>query len=150
MHRREFLITGAIASAWSCMDKKNLPVKESETMQTPQAPKDAIVLFNGKDLSAWQSRKGGDAKWKIKDGYMEVVPGTGDIYTKEVFGDCQLHVEFWLPLMADKHGQERANSGVYLQGRYEIQVLDSYGLDSKDNDCGGIYKIAAPLKNACR
>jgi hypothetical protein len=150
MHRREFLITGAIASAWSCTDKKILPVKESETMQTPQAPKDAIVLFNGKDLSAWQARKGGDAKWKIKDGYMEVTPGTGDIYTKEVFGDCQLHVEFWLPLMADKHGQERANSGVYLQGRYEIQVLDSYGLDSKDNDCGGIYKIAAPLKNACR
>ncbi len=149
MHRREFLITGAMVSALSCVDKKIL-VKESEPMQTPQTPKDAVVLFNGKDLSAWLSRKGGEAKWKIKDDYMEVAPGTGDIYSKEVFGDFQLHVEFWLPLMADKQGQARANSGVYLQGRYEIQVLDSYGLDSKDNDCGGIYKIAAPLKNACR
>src|SRR5881394_3082222 len=81
---------------------------------------------------------------------MEVAPGTGDIHTKEVFGDCHLHVEFWLPLMADKTGQARANSGVYLQGRYEVQVLDSYGLNSQDNDCGGIYGVAKPLVNACK
>ncbi|MBI3650147.1 MAG: DUF1080 domain-containing protein [Acidobacteria bacterium] len=115
-----------------------------------QPSKYATVLFDGKDLSGWAARQGGEAKWKIKDGYMEVVPGTGDIHTKEGFGDCHLHVEFWLPLMADKQGQARANSGVYLQGRYEVQVLDSYGLDSQDNDCGGIYKIAKPLVNACR
>ena len=115
-----------------------------------QAPEGAHRLFTGADLAAWLSRKGGEAKWNLKDDYAEVAPGTGDIYTREVFSDFQLHVEFWLPLMADKQGQARANSGVYLQGRYEIQVLDSFGLDAKDNDCGGIYKIAAPLVNACR
>ena len=115
-----------------------------------EAPKGALPLFTGNDLSAWVSRQGGDAGWKIADLYAEVVPGTGDIVTKETFTDFQLHVEFWLPLMADKQGQARANSGVYLQGRYEIQVLDSFGLDAKDNDCGAIYKTAAPLVNACR
>src|SRR5690606_18910853 len=82
--------------------------------------------------------------------YMEVVPKSGDICSKELFYDCQVHVEFWLPLMADQTGQARANSGVYLQGRYEVQVLDSYGLDSGDDDCGAIYKLSPPLENACR
>jgi hypothetical protein len=122
----------------------------SATEEEPPAPKCATVLFDGTSLSGWLSRKGGPAGWKIEDGYAEVVPGTGDIYTKDTFTDFQLHVEFWLPLMADAKGQARANSGVYLQGRYEIQVLDSYGLDSQDNDCGAIYKVAAPLANACR
>lgn len=88
--------------------------------------------------------------WKVENGYVEVAPRTGTIRTKEVFTDCQLHVEFWLPLMADCKGQARANSGVYLQGRYEVQVLDSYELDSKDDDCGGIYRLAAPMVNASR
>jgi hypothetical protein len=131
------------------MDKKST-TKKADEIAMWQASKHATLLFDGKDLSAWLARKGGEAKWKIQGGYMEVAPGTGDIHTKEVFGDCHLHVEFWLPLMADKTGQARANSGVYLQGRYEVQVLDSYGLDSQDNDCGGIYKIARPLVNACR
>ncbi|MEW6129992.1 MAG: DUF1080 domain-containing protein [Acidobacteriota bacterium] len=150
MERRDFLATGLTFSA-ACMVQPNSSTNEAnkETIMA-DIPKQAKILFDGKDLSQWVSRKGGDAKWKIKDGYMEVAPGTGDIYTKEVFGDCHLHVEFWLPLMADKTGQARANSGVYVQGRYEVQVLDSYGLQSKDNDCGGIYKIAAPLVNACR
>src|SRR5262245_26254298 len=83
------------------------------------APPGALVLFNGKDLAGWVSRKAGQpAEWKVQDGYMEVVPGKGDVVTREKFGDCDLHVEFWLPLMADKTGQARANSGVYLQGRY--------------------------------
>jgi hypothetical protein len=115
-----------------------------------QAPAGATKLFDGSDLSQWLSRQGGEANWQVKDGYAEVMPGTGDIYTREVFTDFQLHVEFFLPLMADKQGQARSNSGVYLQGRYEIQVLDSYGLDPQDNDCGAVYKIAAPLVNACR
>jgi hypothetical protein len=131
------------------MDKQPTTEKADEIAMW-QPSKHATVLFDGNDLSAWLARKGGDARWNLKDGYMEVVPGTGDIYTKAVFGDCHVHVEFWLPLMADKTGQARANSGVYLQGRYEVQVLDSYGLDSQDNDCGGIYKIAKPLVNACR
>src|SRR5437763_5487658 len=80
---------------------------------------------------------------------MEVVPGTGDILTKEKLGDGKLHVEFWVPLMADKKGQARANSGVYLQGRYEIQVLDSYMNDTYANgSVGALYGIIAPDKEA--
>jgi hypothetical protein len=149
MKRRYFIATGLAAGVIVLMDKKTSTVQtESAAMREP--PAHARVLFDGKNLSAWLARKGGEANWKIKDGYMEVLPGSGDIYSKEGFGDFQLHLEFWLPLMADKTGQARANSGVYLQGRYEIQVLDSYGLDAQDNDCGGIYKIAKPLVNACR
>ena len=114
-------------------------------------PSDAVVLFDGKDLSHWVKRGSDEpAQWKVADGVMEVVPKTGDICSKERFTDFQLHVEFWLPLMADCKGQARANSGVYLQGRYECQVLDSYGLDSKDDDCGGFYRLAAPKVNANR
>jgi len=114
-------------------------------------PADAVVLFDGKDLSAWASAHSGEAAgWKVENGYMEVRPGSGDIATKEKFKDFQLHVEFWLPLMADAHGQARANSGVYMQGRYEIQVLDSYGLKSEMGDCGAIYDVSAPLVNASR
>ncbi|MGC8863655.1 MAG: 3-keto-disaccharide hydrolase [Armatimonadota bacterium] len=115
-------------------------------------PADAIVLFDGKDFSGWVKRadRNAPAEWKVENGYVEVVPGTGDVCTRELFTDCQVHVEFWLPLMADATGQKRANSGVYLQGRYEVQVLDSYGLDSKHDDCGGIYRTSAPLVNACR
>jgi len=90
------------------------------------------------------------AKWNIVDGAMEINPGTGSIITRDKFESFKLHIEFKTPYMPDAKGQGRGNSGVYLQGRYEIQVLDSYGLDSKDNDCGGIYKIATPLVNACR
>jgi hypothetical protein len=125
-------------------------VNDDQDAPSVPAPKYATALFDGSSLSGWLSRKGGPAGWKVQGGYMEVAPGTGDIYTKETFGDFQLHVEFWLPLMASASGQARANSGVYLHGRYEIQVLDSYGLESKDNDCGGIYKVAAPLRNACK
>src|SRR5436305_494037 len=92
--------------------------------ETHKAPRDGIVLFDGKDLSRWVTHNGKPAPWKVQDGYMEIVSGKGDILTKEKFGpDFQLHVEFWLPLMPRATGQGRANSGVYLQGRYEIQVL---------------------------
>lgn len=112
-------------------------------------PSDAVVLFHGRDLSQWvYTHSGKPAGWKVKNGYMEVAGG--NICTKQVFGDCQLHVEFWLPSMPDAHGQGKANSGVYLQGRYEVQVLDSYGLESRDNDCGAVYGVSAPMVNACR
>ncbi|MGB9619087.1 MAG: 3-keto-disaccharide hydrolase, partial [Armatimonadota bacterium] len=113
-------------------------------------PADAIVLFDGKDLSEWVSC-GSDspAPWKVENGYVQA--GGGDICTKKLFKDCQLHVEFWLPLMADRPGQARANSGVFLQGwNYEVQILDSYGLKSGAGDCGAIYGITAPMTNACR
>jgi hypothetical protein len=75
----------------------------------------------------------------------------GSIMTRRKFdGHLKLHVEFRVPYKPEAHGQERGNSGVYLQGRYEVQILDSYGLQSKDNDCGGIYEVAAPRVNACK
>lgn len=113
-------------------------------------PSDAIVLFNGKDLSQWVMAGSDKAPtWKVKDGYC--TPQDGNIETKQHFKDCQLHVEFWVPLMPNAHGQARGNSGVFFMGfTYEVQVLDSYGLDSQNNDCGAIYTVKTPLVNACR
>jgi hypothetical protein len=114
-------------------------------------PQNAIVLFDGKDLSKWASRKdGSEAKWKLVGDRAMEVNGTGDIVTKDKFQDFTLHVEFMTPSMPDKHGQARGNSGVYLQDRYEVQVLDSFGLESKDDDCGAVYKEKAPAVNACK
>jgi hypothetical protein len=113
-------------------------------------PSDAIVLFDGHDLSGWTCEKG-PVKWKIKDGYMEVGPHTGDILTKETFGDFQLHVEWAEPEKVQGNSQERGNSGVFLQGLYEVQVLDSYDNRSyADGQCGGLYGQSPPLANACR
>jgi Domain of Unknown Function (DUF1080) len=121
----------------------------ADTKDQPQPPpKDATVLFDGKDLSGWVKVNGDPPTWKVENGYMEVKGG--DIMTKEKFGpDFQVHVEFWLPLMADKKDQARANSGVYLQGRYEIQVLDSYMNETYANgSVGALYGIIAPDKEA--
>jgi hypothetical protein len=128
------------------------PEDATDTPSTPP-PEGATVLFDGKSLDGWQSRKGnGPAGWTLlPGGVAQVKPGTGDILTKEKFdGHFKLHVEFRVPYMPQAKGQARGNSGVYLQGRYEVQVLDSYGLQSKDDDCGGIYKVARPLVNACK
>jgi len=114
-------------------------------------PSDAIVLFDGKDLSHWKTETGGEAKWKIGDGYLEVAKGSGNIFSKDEFGDVQLHVEFAEPIPAHGTGQDRGNSGVYLQGRYEVQVLDCYNNKTYPNgQTAAIYGIAAPLVNACR
>ncbi len=113
------------------------------------APSDAIVLFDGKDLSAWTSEKGGAPQWKIENGYAEV-HGSG-IMTKEQFGDIQLHVEWASPAEVKGDGQGRGNSGVYFQGRYEIQVLDSYQNKTYFNgQAASFYGHNAPLVNACR
>ena len=119
-----------------------------------EPPAGAIVLFNGKNFKQWKhtSKKPGadSVQWKLlKGGAMEVKKGTDSIVTKKKFTDFKLHVEFRTPFMPDARGQARGNSGVYLQERYEVQVLDSYGLEGKDNECGGIYKIGAPLVNMC-
>lgn len=112
-------------------------------------PAYAERLFDGKDLSEWvYSATGKPADWKLQDDYMQV--RGGDIQTRRSFTDFQLHVEFWLPDTGEAKGQARANSGVYLQNAYEIQVLDSYGLVSQVGDCGAIYSFAAPMVNACR
>ena len=117
------------------------------------APEGAVGLFNGTSLEAWERREVKQREtpvgWKIFDGVLEVVPGTGDIITKRKFTDFQLHIEFCSPFMPEARGQARGNSGVYLQGRYEVQVLDSYGLKGEDNECGGIYKVKAPRVNMC-
>lgn len=118
-----------------------------------QPPEGAIVLLgSGDELSGWVKRDGKTpAAWTFEDGVLTVRPGQGDILTDKTFtGDYTLHLEFNIPYMPEARGQGRGNSGVYLQGRCEVQVLDSYGLDSKDNDCGGIYRQHAPAVNACK
>jgi hypothetical protein len=114
-------------------------------------PADAIILFDGKDLSQWKStRNGGPAKWDVVDG-AAVVNRTGNISTKQEFGDCQLHVEWATPAEVKGSGQGRGNSGVFLSSRYEIQVLDSYNNKTYfDGQAGALYKQSAPLVNVCR
>jgi hypothetical protein len=111
-------------------------------------PDGAVVLFDGGNLDRWRSRDGQKPKWKILAGGVMEVNG-GDIMTTDKFGDQQLHLEFRLPYMPNAFGQGRANSGVYPQGRYEVQVLDSYGLEGADNECGGIYQVSRPSVNMC-
>ncbi len=125
--------------------------KEPKLIDPGPPPSDAVVLFDGKDLSRWQGANGGEAKWKLLgDGSMEV-NGTGSIMTKEEFGDVQLHVEWATPAEVKGEGQGRGNSGVYLQGRYEIQVLDSYTNKTYFNgQAGAFYGHSAPLVNASR
>jgi hypothetical protein len=116
------------------------------------APSDAIVLYNGKDLAQWQKEKGGAPGWKIeKDGALTVVKGSGNIATKQGFGDCQLHIEWREPAAIAGASQSRGNSGIFFMGRYELQVLDSYNNPTYVNgQAGSIYKQHAPLVNASR
>ncbi|MCB9384360.1 MAG: DUF1080 domain-containing protein [Bryobacterales bacterium] len=116
-----------------------------------KAPSDAVILFDGKDLSAWLGKDGGPAKWAVENGQMVCKTGTGNIHTKQKFGSAQLHVEFATPNQADAKGQAKGNSGVYLQGRYEIQVLDSYNNPTYANgSAGAVYGQSAPAVNASR
>lgn len=114
-------------------------------------PSDAIVLFNGEDLSEWETGKGETAPWKVKKGSMTVVPKSGGIQTKRSFGSCQLHIEWKTPAKISGNGQGRGNSGIFLMGRYEVQVLDSYNNTTYSNgQAGSIYKQHIPLVNASR
>jgi hypothetical protein len=133
-------------------DLKILKPEDKKDVESTPAPQGAIVLFDGKNLDAWTKPDGKTAAhWKLVEGGAVQVEKGGNIVTKEKFdGTFKLHVEFRVPYEPKNMGQARANSGVYLQGRYEVQVLDSYGLESKNNDCGAIYEIAAPAKNACK
>ena len=122
------------------------------------APSDAVVLFDGKDLSHWQQRGRGadrgkmvDAQWKVQDGYVEIVHGTGNLISREKFGDCQLHIEWQEPEGIEGESQERGNSGVYVMSRYEIQVLDNYHAATyADGMAGSIYGQWPPLVNPSR
>ena len=116
-----------------------------------QSPEQAIVLFDGTDFSRWVAEDGSAVRWRIVDGAMEVVPGTGSIMTKQKFQSFKLHVEFNVPRTLRKFKErDRGNSGVYLQRRYEVQILDSYGAESSNNDCGAIYKVKPPDRNVCK
>ena len=116
-----------------------------------KAPENAVVLFDGTSLDKWTKRDGSRAAWRLADGAMEVVPGTGDICTQQLFADQYLHLEFRLSDMPDAKGQAKSNSGVFIQGRYELQVLDSSGWARPGlGDCGAVYDQYAPLTNACR
>jgi hypothetical protein len=116
------------------------------------APSDAVVLFDGTSLAGWVTAKDGTpAQWQVTDGYLEVVPSTGDIQTTTVLGDCQLHVEMASPAVVKGDGQGRGNSGIFLMGRYEIQVLDCFNNPTyPDGTTGAIYGQYPPLVNACR
>lgn len=115
------------------------------------APSDAIILFDGKDLSTWVHRNGNAAAWVVRDGYFEVKAGAGDLLTRGSFGDVHLHVEWAAPAAVRGSEQGRGNSGVYLMDKYELQVLDSYNNETyPDGQAGAIYGQYPPLVNASR
>jgi hypothetical protein len=132
------------------------PVVTPGTFSTPEQPgsppSDAVVLFDGKDLSKWVDKTGnGEAKWKVENGYFEVAKGTGQISTKDAFGDCQLHAEWQSPNPPKGNDQDRGNSGIFLMSRYELQVLDNYQAETyADGMAGSIYGQYPPQVNASR
>ncbi|MBQ3148492.1 MAG: DUF1080 domain-containing protein [Alistipes sp.] len=163
-------LTLAIAVGASAQQKKEYPKPEAMRpamtefwtpqpkvvtpgdIKTDSAPSDAIVLFDGKDLSAWKSCKtGGDADWKVHNGVFTVDKTKGDIVTRESFGSFQLHIEWSVPKNITGTSQARGNSGVFLQDRYEIQILDNYQNETYANgQAGSVYKQVIPLANAMR
>jgi hypothetical protein len=128
------------------------PVPPAVSAPPGEAPSDAIVLFNGQDLSAWTARDGSQASWRVEDNVLIVEPGEGDLLSRDTFCDVQLHLEWMVPEPdPDTTGQQRSNSGVFLQDRYEVQVLDSYQNPTYVNgQAAAVYKQAPPLVNAMR
>ena len=129
----------------------------SPSGKTGGAPSDATVLFGGDDLGAWRNQLGADAHWTVADGAMTVAPGTipyppgGDIVTRDSFENFQLHLEFRTPAEVTQDGQDRGNSGVFLQDRYEVQILDNFGNATYSNgQVGSVYKQTPPLANPSR
>lgn len=146
--------------AWAVHDM-NRPVPKKITAEPGQPPSDAIVLFDGTSLDNWESTKGEPTKWRLVDGALESVKGAGNIRTKQSFGDCQLHIEWAAPIRVEGQGQGRGNSGVFLMGNYEIQVLDSYETEVlpdgsnknpnyADGQAASVYAENPPMVNACR
>lgn len=137
----------AKTEAWEPIPEKVTPGKTSS-----EAPSDALVLFQGKNLNAWQKKGGAKPGWKIDaSGILNVVKGSGDIETKQGFSSCQLHIEWKSPAAIAGNSQSRGNSGIFFMGRYELQVLDSYNNPTYVNgQAGSMYKQYAPLVNAAR
>jgi hypothetical protein len=142
-------------SQWRVHDEKRprSPIVTSAAAEQPgKPPSDAVVLFDGTDLKEWVSAKDGTAaKWKIENGALQVVAGAGDIVTKESFGDSQLHIEFATPALTINQSQGRGNSGVFLHGLYEVQILDgSQNPTYADGEATAIFGQTPPLANASR
>jgi hypothetical protein len=170
MMKAKYMVAGLVLAATSFVpafsqEQPDKKTPESSEIWEPQpriitpgleygdAPSDAVVLFDGKGFDNWQSSDGGAVKWALKDGAMTVVAGAKEIRTKKEFGDFQLHVEWRSPAEVNpsKTGQGRGNSGIFLQGRYEVQVLDNFNNKTYANgQASSIYKQHIPLVNACR
>lgn len=136
-----------LTEIWNPVPRVITPGKSST-----DASSDAIVLFNGKkDSVNWINKDGKPFDWKTDDNYLTVVPFSGDLRTKQSFGDCQLHIEWRTPVIVKDSGQGRGNSGIFLMSRYELQVLDSYNNPTYSNgQAGSIYKQHMPMVNVCR
>jgi hypothetical protein len=165
IQKLSYLLTLALISTAVSLyaeDDANLPKPEVTEYYTPVPPvvsapagvppSDAIVLFDGTNFDAWSPVKKGSKGWEISDGAMTIIPKSGYLQTKASFGDIQLHIEFREPkAIESKHGQGRGNSGVFMMGLYELQVLDSYNNPTYVNgQAASIYKQHPPLVNACR
>jgi len=165
MQHRTIVLVLALGAAggWAAHDDPGPRVVTPGPAPSPLAPpSDAVVLFDGTSLERWTTASGAPAGWTVEGGpggSMTIVPGSGGIVTKQSFGDAQIHIEFCAPdpgppgegRAAPPTGQARGNSGVYIQNRYEVQVLDSFQSSTyPDGQCAAIYKKHAPLVNACR
>lgn len=144
-------MTPESSELWNPVPRVVAPGVPSSVVSGFTAPSDAIVLFDGRNLDEWESVKGGEAPWMVADNAIITVAGKGGIQTKREFGDYQLHIEWRSPAEVKGNGQGRGNSGVFMQGRYELQVLDSYQNPTYSNgQAGSIYKQTMPLVNASR
>ncbi|MBV8264858.1 MAG: DUF1080 domain-containing protein [Planctomycetaceae bacterium] len=149
MRTPSFVMIATVVLGWCASAASAVDPKPNDATLGLKPPADARVLFDGEGLRGWVKADGKNpADWPVEDGILTV--GRGSIETEKTFGDFQLHVEFNVPYMPKAKGQARGNSGVYLAGTYEIQVLDSYHLPPKDNECGAIYSQVAPSVNACK
>ena len=160
--QRSFIFCTAIITGVSLFAQKDPATTEiwkpEPKLVTPgktnsDAPSDAIILFDGISGSAWQQTNGDAIKWTIADNALTVKPQTGTIATKQKFGDCQLHIEWRIDKNVKGENQDRGNSGIFLMGRYELQVLDNYNGVNKtyvNGQAGSIYKQSPPLVNVCK
>lgn len=142
-------LTSLIVTAMQVVEYRSGIIWPKPSVVDPRSssgpPADAVILFDGRDLSAWD----GGENWEVRDGY--AIARQNGITSKQAFGDCQLHLEFASPEKVEGSGQGRGNSGVYLMGRYEVQILDSFDNETySDGQCGSIYKQQPPTVNACR
>ncbi len=144
-------MTPESSEVWSPVPRLVTPGAPSAAVSGFTAPSDALVLFDGRNLDMWESVKGGNAPWTVDGGALVTAAGKGGIRTKQEFGDFQLHIEWRSPAEVKGNSQGRGNSGVFMQGLYELQVLDSYDNRTYSNgQAGSIYKQTMPLVNAAK